>query len=180
MAPTRFLLALLLLSVLFLAAPAGGVAQAAQKPSTEVRAAASKAKAANPLNAAAGVGRRYWGTTPCHGQIEYLPRRAVPANLSPDADAWVTFDTPLGANNLSAPASSYTKCAISFAKWRWPTTASMHEDWDMLCMTMTHEMGHLLGHVHDETAGSVMAPVFTDYSGEPSGCKTARTARTAR
>ena len=34
----------------------------------------------------------------------------------------------------------------------------------MFCTTMTHEFGHLLGHSHDSTPGSVMAPVFTDRS----------------
>jgi predicted Zn-dependent protease len=39
---------------------------------------------------------------------------------------------------------------------------------------MVHEMGHLLGHVHDTTPGSVMAPVFTDLSSEPALCRSAR------
>jgi hypothetical protein len=55
----------------------------------------------------------------------------------------------------------------------------MREDWDMLCLTMVHEMGHLLGHVHDVTPGSVMAPVFTDYSSEPSTCRVAAPHRPA-
>ena len=62
------------------------------------------------------------------------------------ADAWVTFDSSLGANNLAAPAGSYSNCVIALARWCWPTSASMSEDWDMLCTTMIHEMGHLLGH----------------------------------
>ena len=37
----------------------------------------------------------------------------------------VTFETPLGANNLDAPAATYTSCRIAFARWRWRTPASM-------------------------------------------------------
>lgn len=123
------------------------------------------------------IGERYWGAVPCQGQITVLARRALSPGLDAKADAWVTFDTPLGANNLAAPASSYTHCTIALARSRWPTTGSMRADWDMLCMTMTHELGHLLGRQHDLTPGSVMAPIFTDYSGEPAACRAARPRR---
>jgi hypothetical protein len=144
------------------------------------RAAPAQAKAASPLDVAAAVGRRYWGAMPCGGQIKMVARRPLAPGLDPTADAWVTFDSPLGQNNLAAPASSYTNCTIAFGRRRWPTTASMRADWGIFCATMTHELGHLLGHAHDETPGSVMAPVFTDYSSVPATCRAARPARTAR
>jgi hypothetical protein len=133
-----------------------------------------------PLDVAAGVGARYWGAVPCGGQVKVLARRRLAAGLDAATDAWVTFDTPLGANNLTAPAGTYTNCTIVFARRRWPTAASMRADWGIFCATMTHELGHLLGHQHDETPGSVMAPVFTDYSSVPASCRAARPARTAR
>ena len=37
---------------------------------------------------------------------------------------WVTFDTPLGANNLAAAPSTYTNCRVSFGRARWPDTSS--------------------------------------------------------
>ena len=117
---------------------------------------------------------------PCNGKIKVLAQRPLAAGVDPLTDAWVTFDTPLGANNLAAPASTYTNCTISFARWRWQTAASMREDWDILCTTMTHELGHLLGHVHDAAPGSVMAPLFTDYSSVPRICKANRPGRLAR
>ena len=126
---------------------------------------------------AADAAARYWGAVPCGGQVKLVARRPLAPGLGPNTGAWVTFDTPLGANNLSAPASSYRNCTIAFARHRWPTTASMRADWGIFCATMTHELGHLLGHAHEETRGSVMVPVFSDYSSVPAVCKAARPAR---
>jgi hypothetical protein len=140
-------------------------------------AAAPRAKTIDPVSAAAAVGGSVWGAVPCKGRISYRTQRPLPAGLAAGSDAWVTFNSPLGANNLAAAAGTYTDCTVSFGRSRWPDTASMREDWDMFCLTMTHELGHLLGHAHDLTPGSIMAPVFTDYSSEPAACRAARPAR---
>jgi hypothetical protein len=137
-------------------------------------AAAPRTKPIDPVRAAAAVGVSVWGATPCNGRISYRTQRTLAAGLSADSDAWVTFNSPLGANNLAAAASTYTDCTVSFGRSRWPDTASMRQDWDMFCMTMTHELGHLLGHAHDLTQGSIMAPVFTDYSSDPAACRASR------
>lgn len=178
MARTHLLAAVALVAALAVPATAG----AAQRPADSNRAAVRSAPAKAPaiLGSAAAVARRHWSADPCQGQVKLLAGRPVTAGLEPDSDAWVTFDSALGVNDLAAPPSSYANCTITFARWRWPTAASMYEDWDMLCATTVHEIGHLLGHVHDETPGSVMVSVFTDASGVPPLCKKARPDRSGR
>jgi hypothetical protein len=156
--------------VIGLGLPATAVARI---PATAT-ATSTASKTSGVLGVAAGIAQRYWGAVPCGGQVTIVAQRPLTAGAESGTDAWVTFDSPLGANNLTAPATTYSNCTIAFGRSRWPTTASMREDWHMLCLTMVHELGHLLGHAHDATPGSVMAPVFTDYSGEPAMCRSAR------
>jgi len=137
-------------------------------------------RAKSPVTLASSIAARYWGAMPCQGKIKILTRRRVPVQLEHDSDGWVTFDSSLGANDLASPAGTYRRCTIALGRSRWPTTASMRQDWDMLCMTMIHEFGHLLGRSHDATTGSVMAAVFTDYTSEPRLCRTHRPKRPRR
>lgn len=172
----RILAAAVLLAALALPTTAGAAQGTAGSHKPVTRTAAPPAKV---LTAAAAIGRRHWGAVGCDAQTKVLARRPVPTGMHPDSDAWVTFDSPLGANNLAAPASSYTDCTISFASRRWPTSASMLADWEILCATMTHEMGHLLGRAHDDTPGDVMVSVFSDESSVPPICRSSRPGRPA-
>ena len=82
----------------------------------------------------------------------------------------MTFNSSLGPDDLSAPASTYTNCTITLARWQWATPTDMEGDWGMFCLTVVHEMGHLLGHVHTNRPGSVMNPVFTNDADVPALC----------
>ncbi len=124
----------------------------------------------NPVTTAAAMAERYWGAVPCAGQITIVADSPLAPGLDPSTDGWVTFGSSLGADNLSAPASTYTACTITLAHWQWATWADMEHDWGMFCLTVIHEMGHLLGHPHSSRPGSVMAPVFTSDANVPAAC----------
>jgi hypothetical protein len=124
----------------------------------------------NPITTAAAIAEGFWGAVPCAGQIRILANRPLAQGLDPSTDGWVTFDSSLGPDDLSAPAATYTDCTITLAHWQWASWTAMERDWGMFCLTMVHEMGHLLGHKHSLKPGSVMAPVFTSDANVPSVC----------
>jgi Matrixin len=135
------------------------------------RAAVDRLAARNPPALAATLAERYWKAVPCGGQVTVLAAQQPAAGSDSTTDGWVTFESSLGANNLEAPPSTYTACTISLARWQWPTRARQAADWNMLCLTVVHEMGHLLGHLHSLAPGSVMAAVFTNEDSVPAICR---------
>jgi hypothetical protein len=124
----------------------------------------------DPLRTAAAIAEGYWGAIPCGGQITLIANRPLVTGLDPSTDGWVTFNSSLGPDDLDAPASSYTNCTISLAHSRWASWTRMEQDWGMFCLTVVHELGHLLGHKHSVVPGSVMAPVFTSDANVPAVC----------
>lgn len=173
----RGALVLIVIAGLFL--PGSAAAQGASKQhaggaSHEHSRGASSSMGREPVSLAVTVAERYWGATPCGGRVAVAPDMALPGELDPSTDAWVTFQSSLGANDLAAPPATYSACTIALAHWQWSTTSSIRSDWGMFCLTIVHEVGHLLGHVHSLAPGSVMAPVFTDEANVPAICRRSR------
>jgi hypothetical protein len=154
--------------------PRSSVTSSRLGPAAARRAALAALAAREPVALATSLAERYWGAVPCAGQIAVRAEQPPAVGVDSTTDGWATFESSLGANDLEAPASTYTQCTISLAAWQWPTRLEIAADWNMFCLTVTHEMGHLLGHPHSLTPGSVMAPVFTDESDVPAICRAAR------
>jgi hypothetical protein len=148
--------------------PAGTSRAHTQRDRTRVGHAAVASR--NPVTTAESIAEGYWGAVPCAGQITVDANRPLAPGLDSDTDGWVTFNSSLGPDDLNAPASSYTGCTITLAHWKWASWTGMENDWGMFCLTVVHEMGHLLGHKHSLIPGSVMAPVFTSDANVPSVC----------
>jgi Matrixin len=175
---TLMLFALGLLVPVSSASAAHRAPRSSKAPSTRVQRSPSHVRhstiaavgSRNPVTTAAAIAEGYWGAIPCGGQITIAADSTLPAGLDPSTDGWVTFNSSLGADNLNAPAASYTACTISLARWQWASWSNMESDWGMFCLTVVHEMGHLLGHKHSLVPGSVMAPVFNSDANVPSVC----------
>ena len=162
--------------VLPVAAPASAALGQTVPPAVhaQVHRSGSQDQRRHDVRLALSVAESFWQATPCAGRITVTASLGVPAGMAPDTDAWVTFDSSLGDDDLAAPASTFTACKIGLARWQWPSAAAIRIDWNMFCLTVVHEVGHLLGHPHSAVPGSVMAPVFTGETSVPYVCRRAR------
>ena len=173
----RFLLVALGCTLALIAPSAAAAAQhhpgRGHSATRHVTVARASVDSRDPVSTAAAIAMRFWHATPCGGQIAVLAAQPLAAGLGPSTDGWATFNSSLGPDDLSAPASTYTDCTVTLARWQWADWTAMEGDWGMFCLTVVHEMGHLLGHPHTTRPGNVMNPVFTNDADVPAVCNAA-------
>lgn len=141
-----------------------------RRPARAAATAPARVNSRNPVSTATAIAERYWKAVPCARQLKVAADSPLAPGLDPRADGWATFGSSLGADNLDAPPNTYTNCTIFLAHWQWATWTDMENDWGMFCLTVIHEMGHLLGYKHSLKPRSVMAPVFTSDANVPAAC----------
>ena len=83
---------------------------------SDAAAAATDPRATSPFALASSIAERYWGAVPCHGQIKILVEQRSPTHPWPGRRCLGHVLLLAGANNLAAPAGSYTNCTISLGR----------------------------------------------------------------
>ncbi len=137
--PANRLLSLIGSWVLACALVPGASANAAASPRAGVGATA--------LEQALAAAASYWRNTPCQGAVTILWQSTVPPSpvQGTTTEAWVSFQTPLGPQDYSAPPSTYSECELNISLERWPSLAAAGAEGTAFCQMIVHEFGHLEG-----------------------------------
>jgi hypothetical protein len=109
---------------------------------------------------------KFWGNTPCDGQIAVSWQQITPSPAQPgtEVEAWVTFQTPLGELDFAAAPSTYTACTVYISMNVWPTYASTIAAYPQFCQMMIHEFGHFQGYADSMSypPSDIRYPLLTD------------------
>src|ERR1700728_669562 len=126
----RLLLAVILTTTLLL--PASATARGGQ----------SRAPTTNPVALSLKLAERYWHGAPACG----TPTIATSAHQLPNS-IYEAVTSPEPANSVVEMWTEVQKCTITINTSLWPSWHQDDEYFQWFCDAMTHEVGHLFGHL---------------------------------
>jgi hypothetical protein len=155
----RLLIALILAATLLLPASAGAHGGRSQHPrvshTTHQQTSAPKNSAAgveahrtiqrpttNPVALAVHLAERYWHSVPVCG----APTIVTSSDQLPDSD-YETVTSPEPADSVVEMWTEVQNCTITINASLWPSWREDDESFQWFCDAMTHEVGHLFGHL---------------------------------
>lgn len=170
---TRLLLALILAAALLLpaTADAGGrpthrsrTSHATRQPSSAARAAVHKSArhtSTNPLTLSLTLAERYWNGIPACG----VPTIVASPHQLPNSDYEKTT-SPEPAESVVEMWTEVQKCTITINTSVWESWRQDDESFQWFCDAMTHEVGHLFGHLDggQENPSSITYPFLNETS----------------
>ena len=125
---------------------------------------APTAAASQPLSIAMHRAEVYWHAVPCAGTV-----RVVYSALLPEGEvAMSEWDAP-GGHDVTFTEGTATNCAIHLLRGYWTRHIEEIVSWTELCQTVTHEVGHLLGHGYATDPRSIMNRTLTQLN-VPANC----------
>jgi hypothetical protein len=143
-----------ILATLLLLAPAGASAGWSSQPhasrTTRRQSSAVKAKArkatqrptTNPVALALKLAERYWHGVPACG----TPTIVTSPHQLPDA-AYESVTSPEPTDSVVEMWTEVQNCTITINASLWPSWRQDDEFFQWFCDAMTHEVGHLFGHL---------------------------------
>lgn len=126
---SRLLLPVILATTLLLPASAG-----AHKP--------ARHPTTNPVALSLRLAERYWHGVPACG----TPTIVMSAHQLPDSE-YETVTSPEPKNSVVEMWTEVQKCTITINASLWPSWHQDDESFQWFCDAMTHEVGHLFGHL---------------------------------
>ena len=126
----RLLLPVILATTLLLPVSAGAHSGPSRAPTT------------NPVTLSLKLAERYWHGVPACG----TPTIVTSAHQLPNSN-YETVTSPEPANSVVEMWTEVQKCTITINTSLWPSWHQEDESFQWFCDAMTHEVGHLFGHL---------------------------------
>jgi hypothetical protein len=110
--------------------------------SARAHSAPSRVPTTNPVALSLKLAERYWHGVPACG----TPTIAASAGQLPSSN-YETVTSPEPANSVVEMWTEVQKCTITINASLWPSWHQDDEYFQWFCDAMTHEVGHLFGHL---------------------------------